>query len=161
MPIKAYIYAAALAILAGFGLWVNHLVKTVDDQKQLITAQSTAIDAANKSLKATNDAITASNQDSVKHQQAIEAIQNENDILRNNLSSGANIVRVKANCPKLPNTATGASGTTDAAPRLDDTAQQDYVSLTSAIKTNALAYQRCMDDNKLIRKIIGEANASY
>ncbi len=161
MPIKAYIYAAALAILVGFGLWVNHLAKTVDDQKQLINAQSTAIDAANKSLKETSEAITASNLDSIKHQQAIEVINNENENLRRDLANGSKQLHIRASCPKLPNTAADTSGTTDTSPRLDAVAEPDYIGLTGAIKTNALAFQRCMEDDKLIRKIIGEANASH
>jgi len=139
---KLIIYAAVLAGLAGFGLWVNHLVKTVDSQKDTIKSQSAVIESRDKEIKDTRAQALKDNAASIEHLQKLEEFKNETATLRAAIAAKPDIVRIKAKCPKLPNTEPNTTGTTEATPELTADAREGYIALIEQIKETDLLIKR-------------------
>ncbi|MEG0421413.1 MAG: lysis protein [Hafnia sp.] len=70
----------------------------------------------------------------IKVTQELANAKSEIERLRADLSSGAKRLRIAASCPKLPET-TVSTGKPDATgPRLNDSAERDYLSLVERIR---------------------------
>lgn len=70
----------------------------------------------------------------IKVTQELANAKSEIERLRTDLSSGAKRLHISASCPKLPE-ATAATGRPDAtSPRLNDSAERDYLSLVERIR---------------------------
>lgn len=71
----------------------------------------------------------------IKVTQELANAKSEIERLRADLSNGTKRLRLAASCPKLPE-ATASSGEPDAtSPRLNDSAERDYLSLVERIRT--------------------------
>lgn len=71
----------------------------------------------------------------IKVTQELANAKSEIERLRADLSNGTKRLRISASCPKLPE-ATASSGKLDAtSPRLNDSAERDYLSLVERIRT--------------------------
>lgn len=71
----------------------------------------------------------------IKVTQELANAKSEIERLRADLSNGTKRLRIAASCPKLPE-ATASSGKPDAtSPRLNDSAERDYLSLVERIRT--------------------------
>jgi len=70
----------------------------------------------------------------IKVTQELANAKSEIERLRTGLSNGTKRLRIAASCPKLPE-ATASSGKPDAtSPRLNDSAERDYLSLVERIR---------------------------
>lgn len=70
----------------------------------------------------------------IKVTQELANAKSEIERLRTDLGNGTKRLRIAASCPKLPET-TASSGEPDAAgPRLNDSAERDYLSLVERIR---------------------------
>lgn len=71
----------------------------------------------------------------IKVTQELANAKSEIERLRTDIGNGTKWLRIAASCPKLPE-ATAATGKPDAAsPRLNDSAERDYLSLVERIRT--------------------------
>lgn len=71
----------------------------------------------------------------IKVTQELANAKSEIERLRTDLGNGTKRLRIAASCPKLPE-ATASSGKLDAtSPRLNDSAERDYLSLIERIRT--------------------------
>lgn len=71
----------------------------------------------------------------IKVTQELANAKSEIERLRTDLGNGTKRLRIAASCPKLPE-ATASSGKPDAtSPRLNDSAERDYLSLVERIRT--------------------------
>lgn len=71
----------------------------------------------------------------IKVTQELANAKSEIERLRTDLGDGTKRLRIAASCPELPE-ATASSGRPDAAsPRLNDSAERDYLSLVERIRT--------------------------
>lgn len=71
----------------------------------------------------------------IKVTQELANAKSEVELIRAGISNGTKRLRIAASCPKLPET-TASSGEPDAAsPRLNDSAERDYLSLIERIRT--------------------------
>lgn len=137
-----YIYATILVALIAAALWVNHLVKTVGEQAQIIEKKK----QENSSLtKAKDDALIQAFKDhawSMKYQSEQDKIRNESKIKRSDVNAGVRIVYVHATCPKLPNAEPDTAGTTTASPELTPDAREGYLDHSEAIDETDLLVRR-------------------
>lgn len=129
MPIinlRFCIYAALFVGAIAFFMRYGYLSERVKQQDSVIQRYEAAF---NKQAQQIKDADLAR----TEYLTNLQAAQNEIDTLRNSVSSGATVLRVKAACPKLPSTSTYTAGTIAASPELTEDARQDYYSLRQGI----------------------------
>lgn len=70
-----------------------------------------------------------------KYMQELLNAKSQVETLRVDLNSGAKRLHIAASCPKLPEIAAAAAGKPDATgPRLNDSAERDYLSLVERIR---------------------------
>jgi prophage endopeptidase len=61
--------------------------------------------------------------------------RNEVDRLRIDIANGTKRLHINASCPRLPEAPTSASGSNAGSPRLNNSAQRDYLTLRERIST--------------------------
>lgn len=124
--------AVVLSLLAI--IYVYHLI-IVDKQHDLDVANS-EVKSLQSSITDYQQKRTAADNLASKANDKLNAIQKDNDDLRNQLRNGTKRVYVKATCTASKN-ANGKTGSVGDGPtvRLTDTAQQDYATLLKMIAT--------------------------
>lgn len=126
ISLRFYIYAALFVGAIAFFMRYDYLSERVKQQDDVIQKYEAAF---NKQAQQIKDADLAR----TEYLTNLQATQNEIETFRNSVSSGATVLRVKAECPKLPSASTNTAGAITASPELAEDARKDYYSLRQGI----------------------------
>lgn len=122
--------AVIIALLVGMWYTTNHM-QSLKTQLKEITQVANQQKADLENIQ--RQRVQAAALD-IKVTQELANAKSEIERLRTDLGNGTKRLRIAASCPKLPE-ATASSGKPDAtSPRLNDSAERDYLSLVERIR---------------------------
>jgi len=139
--IKLIVCAVALAAISAFGLWVNHLVKTVDEQKVTIIQKNETIALRDSSIKIRDERIAKTDKqvnDTAEYLRQQKVRDDENKKFRDCVAAGRCGVRfTKASCPaRLPEAGPDISGSSATDIRFDAGVEQLILGFREKIMHN-------------------------